>query len=117
MRFSYITLDLSPSVRLPRPILPPLLPSRPPPPPPHTFADACTALAAPFAAPQAACFMRLAAEVGMDWDETGVGWKRRRERRAEEERRRRTGEEENRRRMVLAKGVGMTRCEIMRQEE
>lgn len=70
------------------------------------------------AAPMAARLaISLAAEVGMDWDETGVGWKRRRERRAEEERRRRTGEEENRRRMVLAKGVGMTRCEIMRQEE
>jgi hypothetical protein len=51
--------------------------------------------------------MRLAAEVGMDWDEVGVGWKRRRESRAEEERRRRAGEEEEeRRRMVLAKVGG-----------
>ena len=64
-------------------------------------------MAAPLAAPHAACFMRLAAEVGMDWDEVGVGWKRRRESRAEEERRRRAGEEEEeRRRMVLAKAGG-----------
>jgi len=51
--------------------------------------------------------MRLAAEVGMDWDEAGVGW-RKRESRAEEERRRRAGEEEDRRRMVsVTRGRGM----------
>lgn len=44
---------------------PPFFPSHPTK-PSLTFADACIAWAAPFAAPQAACFMRLAAEVGMD---------------------------------------------------
>jgi len=43
----------------------------------------------------------------MDWDEAGVGW-RKRESRAEEERRRRAGEEEDRRRMVsVTRGRGM----------